>query len=281
MEHHFNIEIAQKYGVNEAIFLNNIAHWILHNKANEKHFHKNRYWTYNTARAFLNLFPYWSTKNLRTIIDNCVGQGLIIKGNFNTRKSDRTLWYALSDEGLKLFPAIGKVDLSLVADEDHLLETANETQRGLQGDTSPTTRVVEHLPETAHPFAGNGTALPYIKPDNKQKIKEMVVFEMNLPEWLNEERWEEFRQHRKFIKKPMSKLAEKKIINKLIKFRALGHNPFELLDLAIEHSWSTVYIPKQFVSSVHKINHAKNETKSTVKFFEPGNPDYDRIHGAR
>src|SRR5271165_4662880 len=111
MQHHFSIEIAQKHGVNEAIFLENIAFWILHNKANEKNFFDEMYWTYNATKAFGILFPYWSTQTIRTTIKSCIDQGLIITGNYNKRKSDRTSWYALSEKGLDLYPTIRKVDI--------------------------------------------------------------------------------------------------------------------------------------------------------------------------
>lgn len=172
MEHHFNIEIAQKYGVNEAIFLHNIAYWILHNKANGKNLHDGRYWTFNTAKAFAVLFIYWTNQNLRTIIKSCIDQGLIMVGNYNKRKSDRTLWYALTDKALLLYPAIGKIDLSLLNDEGHLLESTNESGRGLRGDTNPPTRAVEHLLESTTPFVSSNTALPNINKDNKQKKKD-------------------------------------------------------------------------------------------------------------
>lgn len=103
MEHHFNIEIAKNYGVNEAIFLNHMAFWLQKNKANNKHFYEGRHWTYNTQKALIELFPYWSRQNFRTITKSCIDKGLIITGNFNSISYDRTLWYTLTDLGLSLF----------------------------------------------------------------------------------------------------------------------------------------------------------------------------------
>lgn len=103
MEHHFNVEVAQQYGVNEAILLDNIAFWIRKNKANKKHFHEDRYWTYNSSEAFSELFPYWSTDQIDRIIKKCVAAGLLIISNFNDTKYNRTRWYGLTDKGLELF----------------------------------------------------------------------------------------------------------------------------------------------------------------------------------
>ncbi len=102
MQHSFDIEIAQTYGVPVAIFLNNLAFWIKKNQANRKHFHDGRYWTYNSVEAYQELFPYWTTKQMRTVLDKLAELGLILKGNYNSTSYDRTLWYALSDEGHNL-----------------------------------------------------------------------------------------------------------------------------------------------------------------------------------
>ncbi len=103
MEHHFNIEVAKKHGVQVAIVLNHLTFWIIKNRANNKHFHDGRYWTYNSVKAFQEIFPYWSFKQMRLILDKIKDTGLIITGNYNHIPYDQTTWYALTDEGLNLF----------------------------------------------------------------------------------------------------------------------------------------------------------------------------------
>ena len=48
MQHTFDIDIAAKYGVEEAILLNYFDFWIQKNEANDRHFHDGLYWTYNS-----------------------------------------------------------------------------------------------------------------------------------------------------------------------------------------------------------------------------------------
>ena len=98
IQHNFYVEDASKYGVDEAIFLFNIKYWCFHNKANDKHFHDGRTWTYNSKKAYAKLFPYWSEKQIRRIINNLVKQGVILKGNYNKSPYDKTNWYALVEE---------------------------------------------------------------------------------------------------------------------------------------------------------------------------------------
>lgn len=142
-QHYFNIEIATKHGVNEAIFLNNIAFWIQKNVANNKHFYDNYHWTYNSQAAFIKLFPYWSRQNLRTIISSCEKQGLIKIGIYNEKKYDKTTWYAFTDKGLNLFPTLKSLGCNQPMD---LLEP-----------TKALVRINQPIPDN--------------KPDNKPDIK--------------------------------------------------------------------------------------------------------------
>ena len=68
MNHSFNAEIADMYGVNEAILIENIYYWVSKNKANGKHYHDGKYWTYNSTKAFSELFYYWSESQIERII---------------------------------------------------------------------------------------------------------------------------------------------------------------------------------------------------------------------
>lgn len=98
--HSFDTSDAEKYGVIEATILYNIKFWIEKNKANEKHFYDNKYWTYNSIAAFKELFPYLSIRQLRTALDKLQKMGAIVVGNYNTSKLNQTKWYALNCENI-------------------------------------------------------------------------------------------------------------------------------------------------------------------------------------
>ena len=98
MEYHFNIEYAKKYGVDEAIMIQNFVFWIMKNKANHTHQHEDRTWTYNTKKAFVALFPFWTYEQVKRILKSLIAQGVLIAGNFNKTPMDRTAWYAFKDE---------------------------------------------------------------------------------------------------------------------------------------------------------------------------------------
>lgn len=223
MKHLFDVEIAKSYGIDVAVFLENLSFWIIKNQANKEHFHDGRYWTYNSLDAFTVIFPYLSKKQIRRIIDKSFKEDLIVKGNYNQIGYDRTVWYSLSDKGHALF--------------------------GME--ICPNEQI--DMPKWAHQNVQTGTPIPYINTDNKPDIKDKdkaqrkkrvdAVSEQPivLPDWLPNEVWEEFKQHRKDMKKPMSVLAQKKTINQLEKMRERGQDIQAVIDQSIANGWQGLF----------------------------------------
>ena len=102
MQHSFNVNLASKYGILEAILIQNIYYWTLKNKANDKHFHDGYYWTYNSIKAFGELFPYVSERQIQNALKKIKELGIIITNNFNTSPYDKTLWYTISNKGISI-----------------------------------------------------------------------------------------------------------------------------------------------------------------------------------
>lgn len=98
MEHSFDIHLAKEIGLEESIMMKHIAFWIRKNKHNKKHKHDERTWTYNSVSAFDGLFPYFTKSQIRRILKSLVDKNLIIEGNYNSAKYDRTKWFAIVDE---------------------------------------------------------------------------------------------------------------------------------------------------------------------------------------
>ena len=99
MKHIFDVEIAEKYGINAAVLLENLGYWIKQNEANETNFFDGYYWTFNSRRAYKEMFPYMSERQIDTAFHKLIEDGLVITGNYNKLAYDRTLWYALTQKG--------------------------------------------------------------------------------------------------------------------------------------------------------------------------------------
>ena len=98
MTHIFDTNIAVEYGVEIAIVVNHLAFWIQKNEANGKHMHNGKVWTYNSIKAFSELFPYWTERQIRRILMNMEELKIIETANFNKVSYDRTKWYTFTDQ---------------------------------------------------------------------------------------------------------------------------------------------------------------------------------------
>ena len=101
MNHSFNITIAKKYGLEEAILLENIYFWCKKNEANGK-LTNGKPWTYNSIKAFNQLFDYLTPAKISRALKNLEEKGLLEVGNFNSNSYDRTKWYCITDTAKKL-----------------------------------------------------------------------------------------------------------------------------------------------------------------------------------
>ena len=99
MQHSFDIDIAKEYGILEAILLNNLWFWIEKNRANNINYYDGYYWTYNSTRAFNELFPYVSQRQIQCALKRLIEEEILQTGNYNKVAYDRTLWYAFTEKG--------------------------------------------------------------------------------------------------------------------------------------------------------------------------------------
>lgn len=102
MKHLFDVDIAVAFGVNPAIILENIGYWVKENEANERNIRDGYAWTVNSVQAFKALYPYMSEEQITYSLKKLVTEGLIQKGCYNEKKTDRTSWYTLTDKGRAL-----------------------------------------------------------------------------------------------------------------------------------------------------------------------------------
>jgi len=98
MEHHFDIDNAISYGLDESIMLNHLIFWIEKNRANKRNYINGYHWTYSSYKAFNEIFPYWNEYKIKRILDSLIKQNVILRENHNKAGYDRTCWYALKNE---------------------------------------------------------------------------------------------------------------------------------------------------------------------------------------
>jgi DnaD/phage-associated family protein len=83
--------LAAKVGLNESIILQQLHYWL----ERSNHIYEGHKWVYNTYEEWQEQFPFWSVSTIRRIISKLEDKGLIIVGNFNKSKIDKTKWYRI------------------------------------------------------------------------------------------------------------------------------------------------------------------------------------------
>ncbi|WP_368993815.1 DnaD domain protein [Caldifermentibacillus hisashii] len=89
--------LAKKIGLNQALFIQQLHYWL----ADSKHTYDGYQWVYNTYEDWHRQFPFWSTSTIRRIIGKLEREGLIVSGNYNRFKMDKTKWYRINYEYLE------------------------------------------------------------------------------------------------------------------------------------------------------------------------------------
>src|SRR5690606_10949183 len=86
-------------------------------------------WIYNTYAEWAVQFPFWSESTIKRTIRNLEKKGLIITGNFNKVKFDKTKWYTIDYEKLeRLSSPSGQNDLS--SGQNDLSSVQNDLSSG-------------------------------------------------------------------------------------------------------------------------------------------------------
>lgn len=99
----FDEQIATAYGIPEAVLLNDIMYWEKHNRINGRNFFNGRYWTYNTFKAFTEIYPYFSERTIKRTIQHLLDADLILVGNFDNDRFKHTNYYTLTDKAMEYF----------------------------------------------------------------------------------------------------------------------------------------------------------------------------------
>lgn len=108
----------------------------------------------------------------------------------------------------------------------------------------------------------NPVSLPSPSPTPLPKDKKTagaVVETKEIPSWLTEKAWSEYRQHRKTMRKPLSPLSESKALTVLAGLVADGNDAVAVIDQSIANGWAGLFAIK---------NGANNGTRTTSRHGE-------------
>ncbi|MCO4455154.1 hypothetical protein AXE89_10615 [Staphylococcus aureus] len=85
-------KLAELIGLNEAIVLQQIHYWL----NNSKHKYDGKTWVFNSYPEWQKQFPFWSLITIKRTIYSLEKQNLLLIGNYNKAKFDKTKWYSIN-----------------------------------------------------------------------------------------------------------------------------------------------------------------------------------------
>lgn len=219
---------------NLCIFVANLGTWLRTNARKDdpknRNFHEGRCWSYNSIQEFVRYFGFWSTKNIRTIIANCIKLDLIATNTFNKKKYDNTLWYTLTDKGLDYYPCLRDYLETRLADSGKGLADSGNAIPELHYQSSINTTNSESVDSST--VASKTKSKPSIElrqlidiygkwfPDNPQPHKKTITNELQKALRTLIKRWpeahpkglpftvEQFEQYMKILSSDASKFSK-------------------------------------------------------------------------
>lgn len=261
-DHHFNVEVAKECGVNASILFTNIYFWVEHNRANGANFHDGTYWTFNSMKAFSELFPYLSQKQINTALKKLEDEELIATGNYNKLPFDRTKWYSVTKKGYS-FMQKGEIPIDQKGDMD-LPEKSNEI-----------------LPPGQLTFSPEGGPIPDINTDKKTNILNLkkerkkgkqeqtnydqIINRLVASEEVKTELYE-FIKMRKFIKKPLTNKGLELTINQLFNLSVVPGDQIKILDNSIVNNWAGLFPLKTTNQQQERQNEVKRDGSEYSEF---------------
>ena len=190
--------------------------------------------------------------------------GILISGNFNKNKFDRTKWYSFRDEYAWLLDE-HRSSAEIAASSGDNLQSIGESSHSIgencqwSGENCHSIKISNTYTDKNSKEFQTGSSLSLA---NAREAKKQEAFE--IPSFINPEIWKDFEAMRKQIKRPMSERAKKLIVARLQKLGEDKAN--EILEQSIVNCWQDVY---PFKTDRHN---DKEDEYADVPMFASDNP---------
>lgn len=218
------VDLAAQYGLDVAVFIQNIYYWVRKNEANQEHFYDGRYWAHCSYRGLEKWFePLWSMQQIKRIVSKCRDQGLILVGDYNPDGFTHTNWYSVTDAVLEIYgdsPEPEKVVRNRTIDSSILMQNRSEIE--------PANKV----------YKININKPPIVPREVLERVKEYAGEDQELLDGIMA-----LLENRKKLRKPVDTMKKiDGILNRLSEYSG-GNRRMKLamLDKAVEWDWLSVY----------------------------------------
>jgi DnaD/phage-associated family protein len=178
--------LATIVGLNESIVLQQLHYWL----ERSTHIYEGYKWVYNTYEEWQKQFPFWSESTIRRIITKMEKQELIISGNFNRSKIDKTKWYRINYEKLAQLEQLVDEANSSGQDEQTTVQIEQSTDEidspSVQNEQSICSNLTDDLLNLTRPIPENTTEITteinkevVVETPARESMNPFLFFEQN------------------------------------------------------------------------------------------------------
>jgi len=109
--HSYDVRLALKYSVTEATFLQHMAYFIHLNREKGAGIANGITWSFcSVAKLHSKYFPEYSEDTIQRALSRLEKQKVLLIGNFNKHKYDKTNWYTIIDPDIREFYGLGSIE---------------------------------------------------------------------------------------------------------------------------------------------------------------------------
>lgn len=227
----FNVEVATAYGLEVAVITHHVAYWVFRNEANDVNIEEGRGWTYNSARAYTELYPFWTQNQVKRILKQACDRGALLRGNYNKVAYDRTLWYSISDRVRQVYG----------------LDWGEHPDAKLDTPPSRVLKATMEGPEPPDQYQVKNTGI--------EPVEYPIEFHQNLGDNMDFDiAWREWLKERRERGKKMTDRAQRLALQKLVKLSG-GDTQLAIQHIAhaIERGWTGFYPMKNHDKRSNKV----------------------------
>ncbi len=166
-------ELAVEIGLPESVILLQLEYLISISTTLPK---DGNLWTYQSLADLHGYFPWWHESTIDRALINLRNSGLLLFGNFNRNKQDRTRWYALNWPAVAMLKSV-RVDESILQNAKWLRQKraprGQDPLPNLQIET-PILQDETGILQIETPILQNETTLPEISPETSPESSPMI-----------------------------------------------------------------------------------------------------------
>lgn len=121
----------------QAYFIQQVKYWMNKNAAKGRNDYDGLQWMFNTLEDWHAEFPWLSVMTIRRIVDALKEKEILITGNYNKKKYDKTTWYSIDER---------KLDEVI---EQYKSECSKRTKASVQNEHMEENKKNKPIPETS------------------------------------------------------------------------------------------------------------------------------------